>query len=293
MERIRVFAIALVATAILFVNRSEAAQLSLAGDFEGKNKVGEFIYENNSYGLSISYYSPSLNNTTYFLVAKFDECSVMALYSVPRTRNIAIDGTCQGQGGRIYRKIYEWKDEYSSWCMVREITGERADLTMGIVASVESVARVINCSRIGASDTYEYESSALVDKKIDDEILRFRAAESGESTLMEYLDSLPSYSVSELISHINANNVQDINNLSFYLSENGRSYEAIPVLEAIVKRYPRRIVAKLNLADAYWLNNFSQKASCFYKEYCDDMISNGLKSKIPSRVGDRIIGCDN
>jgi hypothetical protein len=92
----------------------------------GKNKVGEFIYENNSYGLSVSYYSPSLNNTTYFRVAKFDECSVMALYSVPRTRNIAIDGTCQGQGGRIYRKIYEWKDEYSSWCMVREITGERA-----------------------------------------------------------------------------------------------------------------------------------------------------------------------
>jgi hypothetical protein len=264
------------------------AQSRLTGNFEGGDTLGTFVYNDNSNGLSISYYSPSLKKNLSYSVSKFDECSSMAMYRIPNTRQIAIDGSCSSQGGQIFKYVYEWKDTFSNWCLIREITGEKADVTSGTVVPSEQVGRVANCYTIGAAGPYKYESVTEVNQDISNELDEFRVAIGNKSALNAYLNSLPSYSVLELASHINSENVRNINDLVYFLSENGRSYDAIPVLETIVNKFPDRIVVKLNLADAYWDNDFKEQASAMYKEYYDEATSRGFKSKIPKRVSERI-----
>jgi hypothetical protein len=136
------------------------AQLTLSGDFEGRNRIEQFIYRDHDGGLSIDYYSPSLSKPLSFAVSKFDECSTMAIYAIPNTRQIAIDGSCTSQGGQIYKYVYQWDDKYSNWCLIREISGEKPDVTTGRVSSSEHVARVSGCAKIGDPGPYEYEAVA-------------------------------------------------------------------------------------------------------------------------------------
>jgi hypothetical protein len=267
---------------------ASVAQSVLTGNFEGGGAFGKFVYQDNASGLSISYYSSSSKRNFTYTVAKYDECSSMAMYAIPNVNQVAIDGSCASQGGQIYRYVYEWKKNYSNWCLVREITGEKADVTSGIVAPTEQVARVVGCPTIGMEGPYRYESDSQAKNEINAELVEFRAAKIDQSEIKRYLEYFPSYNVSELISYINSSNVQDINDLAFFLSENGRSYDAIPVLEKIVKNFPARIVAKLNLADAYWDNGFKDLAIPFYAEYSSKMKSSGFEAKIPERVRNRI-----
>jgi hypothetical protein len=48
------------------------------------------------------------------------------------------------------------------------------------------------------------------------------------------------------------------------------------------------VVAKLNLGDAYWDNNYKEQAAGLYKQYYDEMSSINLKEKIPGRVFNRM-----
>ncbi|WP_416050828.1 hypothetical protein [Cupriavidus basilensis] len=105
-----------------------AAQVNLSGEFEGDKLIGRFYFQDTSKGISVEYYSPSLGKNIFYSVEKFDECSSMAIYRIPRTRKIAIDGSCLSQGGQVYLYVYEWRSEYSNWCVIREITGERVML---------------------------------------------------------------------------------------------------------------------------------------------------------------------
>ena len=280
------FIVATLISCFMSVNIS-AAQSVLTGNFESGSGLGKFVYGDNSSGLSIDYYASSINKKLTYVVAKYDECSSMAMYKIPHTRQVAIDGSCSSQGGQIYQYVYEWKPSYSNWCLIREITGKKADITSGTVVPSEQVARVMNCFAIGVTGSYKYESSAQSAEDISEELRKFRVSAGNKPKLKEYLNSIPSYSVSELVSYITAGNVGDINDLAFYLSENGRTYDAIPILQEIAKKFPDRIVAKLNLADAYWDNGFKGQASPFYQEYFDKMIARGLGSRVPNRVIER------
>jgi tetratricopeptide (TPR) repeat protein len=79
------------------------------------------------------------------------------------------------------------------------------------------------------------------------------------------------------------------NDMGYYL-EQAKAYDAaISVLQAIVEKYPKRIVAHLNLADAYWGDNKKENAGKHYEEYVNLMKNQGKDmSKIPQRVYDRI-----
>lgn len=155
------------------------------------------------------------------------------------------------------------------------------------VKAAQAVDTVIEGLRNALARGQRIELRGLSAEDISEELKKFRASAGNKPALKEYLDSIPSYGVSELVSYITAGNVGDINDLAFYLSENGRAYDAIPILQEIAKEFPDRIVAKLNLADAYWDNGFKEQASPFYKEYFDKMIARGLKSRVPSRVIER------
>jgi hypothetical protein len=182
----------------------------------------------------------------------------------------------------------EWKEVFSNWCLVREITGEKADVTSGTVVPTEQVARVADCYTIGAIGPYKYVPDAEISQDISNKLEKLRVAAGNKSILIEYLNSFSSDSLFELSSYVNSENVRDINNLAYFLVKNGRSYDAIPVLKAIVAKFPKRIVAKLNLADAYWENDFKEQAAVLYRGYHDGMTARGLKSQIPAIVNERI-----
>ncbi|MBR8311953.1 tetratricopeptide repeat protein [Burkholderia dolosa] len=292
MKSIRILTIGIVAAFIGCCTYAIASgnQSVISGYFEGGTAPGKFEYKDSTDGTRflIDYYSPSLKRTLTYNVAKFDECSTMAMYHIPKTRQVVVDGSCPSQGGQIYEYVYEWSAAKKNWCLVREITGEKADISSGKITSSEHVSRVKDCPILGAAGPYSYESRAETNKDIAIELKKFRDSVGARETLKRYVDSLPSYSVSELVGYLNSENVQEVNDLAFYLSENGRSLDVIPLLERIVAIFPKRVVAKLNLGDAYWDNNYKEQAAGLYKQYYDEMSSINLKEKIPERVFNRM-----
>lgn len=283
-----VFCFVVVANVTAVVFAQDATGLKISGDFEGVGVPGVFTYHATQNALDVEYYSPSQHSSQRYRVQNFDVCSSMAMYGIPHTNQVAIDGSCSSQGGQIYRNIYAWKPEYAKWCLIREVTGEKPDITSGTVAPNEHVARVSGCSEIGANGPYRYESDSKVRVAINEELQRFVNSTHKRGDLKAFLMSMPSYAVSELASYVNLSNVEIINNLCFYLEENGRSYDAIPVLIAIVSKFPDRVVAKINLADAYWDNDLKIQAAGEYREYIDQMKRAGKESRVPKRAFDRL-----
>jgi len=106
----------------------------------------------------------------------------------------------------------------------------------------------------------------------------------------ESLDSLlPIRSVDE--SNLARFPIEAWNDLGFFLEEDGRSAEAIGVLERVVadgRMEPNgeRIPAYLNLGDAYMKSGDTTKAKLNYKRYVELMEGTGKGSKVPSRVRD-------
>ncbi|PWN68977.1 hypothetical protein C1631_012970 [Chryseobacterium phosphatilyticum] len=84
-------------------------------------------------------------------------------------------------------------------------------------------------------------------------------------------------------------NLDTVNNVAYILSENGNQKAAIDLLEQIIKKFPSRTVAYLNLADSYWLIGEKEKAVENYKTYLSLMKSQRKDlNKVPKYVGERI-----
>lgn len=257
-------------------------------DFEGIGKPGYLRSELVSDGLIIRYSSSSLRKTLSYRVENFDECSMMGMYVVPHTKLLAIDGSCSSQGGQIYRYIYRWSVDYKNWCLIRQINGEKSDVTSGTVVPTEDVLRVSGCAPMGKIDSLTYESKDRVRGEIQDEIKDFKKAAQTPSSLEGYVVNMPDFQVAEFAGSIDASNVEDINNLAFYLGGYKRSSDAVEILQSLVKKFPDRTVARLNLADAYWDIDAKDLAVPQYQEYNRQMNAKGLSAKIPPRSLDRV-----
>src|SRR5690606_28832260 len=88
---------------------------------------------------------------------------------------------------------------------------------------------------------------------------------------------------------INNSNVEKINNQAYELEQSGNNEEAIYLLEKIIEAFPNRVVAYLNIADAYWGLAKEEEAKKNYEKYISLMKTQGKDIKrIPQRVYDRI-----
>lgn len=84
-------------------------------------------------------------------------------------------------------------------------------------------------------------------------------------------------------------NLDDYNNVAYILSRNGNQKVAIELLQQIIKKFPSRAVAYLNLADSYWCIGENVKAKTNYSEYLSLMKSQKKDlNKIPQYAKDRI-----
>ncbi|MBU3916190.1 tetratricopeptide repeat protein [bacterium] len=83
-------------------------------------------------------------------------------------------------------------------------------------------------------------------------------------------------------------NVDRYNDFGFFLEQAGRYKKAIQLLEKVVDKFPERVLAYINLGDAYHGNNDVGKAKQAYQKYIDLMKKEGKEKKIPKRIYDRL-----
>jgi|GEM_PF-3238372 len=106
----------------------------------------------------------------------------------------------------------------------------------------------------------------------------------------ESRDTIDFFKIYNLISvsSINLKNITKYNDIAYYLEKTNAYKESIYLLEKILEKYPKRIVAYLNIADAYWGDKNKNKAIKNYKLYLSQMKKNGKEKKIPKKVFQRI-----
>lgn len=80
---------------------------------------------------------------------------------------------------------------------------------------------------------------------------------------------------------------QSYNDIAYYWQQAGFNDDAIWLLEKVISGSPSRMVAYLNIADAYWSKGEKDRASDNYKKYIDLMMVSGNKQKIPERATNR------
>ncbi|MBU9381346.1 tetratricopeptide repeat protein [Burkholderia gladioli] len=260
----------------------------IVDDFEDVGEPGYFVSELVPGGLIIQYFSSSLRKTFSYHVENFDECSMMGVYVISRTKLLVIDGSCSGRGGQIYRYIYGWNKGYKNWCLIRQVSGEKSDVASGTVVPKEEVLRVSGCAPIGKVDGLTYESKNQVKSEILDEMKGFERASQTRSSLEKYIYDIPDFRVAELAGNVDAASVENINNLAFFLGKYRRIGDSVEILQSLVRRFPNRTVARLNLADAYWDIDAKDLAIPQYQEYNRQMNEKGLSAKIPPRSLDRV-----
>ncbi|MCF6349697.1 MAG: tetratricopeptide repeat protein [Flavobacteriaceae bacterium] len=86
---------------------------------------------------------------------------------------------------------------------------------------------------------------------------------------------------------INEKNISKYNDIAYYLEQSKLYEEAIFLLEEIIKNFPNRTVAYINLGDAYWGLENKEKAKKAYTTYITQMKVLGKEHKIPKQVFDR------
>lgn len=87
---------------------------------------------------------------------------------------------------------------------------------------------------------------------------------------------------------LNNKTLVNYNDIAYYLEKHESFKGSIFLLEKIVEKFPNRMVAYINLGDAYWGNSEQDKAIKAYDTYITQMKAKGKESKIPKRVFDRV-----
>jgi tetratricopeptide (TPR) repeat protein len=111
---------------------------------------------------------------------------------------------------------------------------------------------------------------------IEDEYLSYTVT---NEYLKKYLNKYP----------LTEKTVTQYNNIAYYLQKQGLNNEAIYLLEIILEKYPNRVVAHYNIADAYWAIGKKEKAIKHYKIYIELMKQKGKEKEIPKEVLDRVV----
>jgi len=99
--------------------------------------------------------------------------------------------------------------------------------------------------------------------------------------------SIPQELVYELTLIISNDNVGPLNDYAYYLYRSKNNVLAALLLRGIHKKFPERVVATLNLADAYWDIGMKSDACPLYKEYIAKMTMNGKGERIPQAAKSR------
>jgi len=106
---------------------------------------------------------------------------------------------------------------------------------------------------------------------------------------IKFLNSLNGFCFDYYLKNYPINeNLTQYNDIAYYLQKAGANEEAVYLLEKIIKKFPNRTVAYINLGDAYWKMGEKEKAKKAYTTYIEQMCNKGLQKKIPHEVLKRV-----
>lgn len=238
--------------------------------------------------LILSYRSPVSGKQLRYVVPPFDECSQMGAYEARDGNRVVVDGSCTGGGAQAFMHVYAFNRAADALCLARLVSGERADPREGEVLPSLEVQRVGGCVAPGASTRAPVKSEAEVSAEVRTELEAMRNELADPRRRAELLRRISDIDASELAEHVSEQNVVLLNDLAYYLDESGNSRPAAIILKAVHAAFPDRVVAKLNLADAYWNLGEKPGAQRLYRDYQRDMKRQGKAAKIPARVAQRL-----
>ncbi|MCW3808113.1 tetratricopeptide repeat protein [Plebeiibacterium marinum] len=260
----------------------------LEGDFnkDAKNDRLEYSYIKNTPYIKILLNGKSpIKKDLYISVERY---SMPIEYEVPGYINIH-----EFSGSRFDNYfIYKWiNDDWYLYGIFHQIESD------GLVNVYLEPVNLRNTKKIG-EPTYNYnvydKQERINSKNLLDSIFTLYK-QSYQIKDYKYIEMHNKYLSLDLLNYIEVDNstVQKYNDIAYYIvsipnCNEELLQEGISLLLRIVKTYPERTVAYINLGDAYWELNENTKAKEAYNKYIELMKANGKESKIPQRVLDRV-----
>lgn len=199
---------------------------------------------------------------------------------------------------------FRWNPQASDWVLYRiarweEPWREQAPALphSGSAPQNVNVARIACCTRLADFNTNvatpQKMSAAQQHADIlrDVDTIREALKQGASSALFSRQDNVHGPvtfpMLHELEGVLDDSNVRVLNDYAFYLTANGNAGAARVLLEAIHRRYPQRVVATLNLADAYWATGEKAAACPLYQAYVEQMQASGRAAKVPAEASQR------
>jgi tetratricopeptide (TPR) repeat protein len=131
-----------------------------------------------------------------------------------------------------------------------------------------------------SSNDYKRDFNDLLQLNYQNAVKTFRAGKG--HIAIELLDPYMSDSVKRDYYQSNV-----FNDYGYFLQQAGMNDEAIKYLKIVQKKSPKRVVAYLNIADAYWSINKKYEAVINYKKYVSMMKASKDDKHIPDRANER------
>ncbi len=156
-------------------------------------------------------------------------------------------------GGSERQSVYSYDESLKSWIYSRHLE---------IIHNIDngiSAPEIEFSYEDGETETIDgikvnYISKKPLKGELNDLVVKAKNGVYDGSRIIEYLYNFP----------INKENVEDYNNLAYFLKGDDI---ALYILEKLIEAVPSRVVAYLNLADTYYELGNEEKAKEYYKTY--------------------------
>ncbi len=221
-----------------------------------------------------------LSNTAKMIRAVIETSTGnLSLYQGVNFNEIVVDFSNRSSrdSAELSYLIYRWDEQQQNFCLKASVTGIPTNqLKSEIVPSQIEVTRYGGCTGLGSGlpkHSLSHQEAASL-------------AFSELSTIQKGTQ-IPEYLAFELADLVDASNVAEINNVGYYQEQQNFLAPALIVLRSVHSRFPKRIVATLNLADTYWKLGKNEKACSLYKTYLNSVKKN--HSKVIERVKERAV----
>ena len=191
-------------------------------------------------------------------------------------------------------ETYFYKFLNNNWFLYKTtVSTVDDDFLPNISLELNDLSQSIDGENVNNKDAYNKEIESL--KKYS--LSRFNQIYTAfkinyKNKSLEKLNSIDFDEITEMLyfNPISENNVNIYNDLAYYNSfTNNGNQNSVLLLKKIIEKFPDRVVAYLNLGDAYWSINNKEYAKDAYTKYIELMKSqNKDLSKIPSRIEERL-----
>lgn len=267
------------------IGPSHAKGQLLQKDFDGDGLLDSMdIVTGKDNSLVIGYKSSISQQEKVYTFSAFDECSQMGIYPTEKNGEVALDGSCKSKGGQVYIWLFRLDVVKSHWCLDRIVSGEQTEDPVGQPLSEYKVERLADCQVYTPSGAKVNEGELVPPEFYGKWIRSLELDMSISEKRTKALSSISFFDAAELAGYVTSKNVAVMNNLGFYLQLAKNNRAAAVILDAVVKQFPGRLVAKLNLADAYWELDHKAVAIKYYASYMRQMVREGKAKKIPERA---------